>query len=278
MVLATKNTDIDCPYNEKDDVKALGARWDPERRKWYVEAGAELDDFARWLSTRVYLNCQFKDKDEVKALGARWDPERRKWCIGGSQDKAPFARWLPAAAGGAPVGGAPADGAPAAAVPSTPERRQAPPVEPVTGKKRAPEPARADQTFTCPVHGVAMNGPLSVRKGQPHNIGKQFYKCSHADNEACGLRGGFKWADGSAPFSAESCRRAESHHGMPADSIGVGVAGVWVADELRHGVPINPKRHRLDDELAAAAEEDGEETEEDDETAAPPPQPALIVD
>ena len=28
---------LDCPIYEKDDAKALGARWDPDRREWYVD-------------------------------------------------------------------------------------------------------------------------------------------------------------------------------------------------------------------------------------------------
>ena len=26
---------IECPFYEKDEAKSLGARWDPEERKWY---------------------------------------------------------------------------------------------------------------------------------------------------------------------------------------------------------------------------------------------------
>lgn len=37
------------PFNEKDQVKALGARWDPGRRQWYVPEGRDLAPFAAWL-------------------------------------------------------------------------------------------------------------------------------------------------------------------------------------------------------------------------------------
>ena len=56
---------------------------------------------------------------------------------------------------------------------------------------------------------------------------------------------GFQWADGSAPFSAASCRRAERFHGVAEGSIGVGgedgFGGEWVADELIDGKPVNKK-------------------------------------
>lgn len=36
-------------FADKDRVKALGARWDPSRRQWYVPEGRELAPFAQWL-------------------------------------------------------------------------------------------------------------------------------------------------------------------------------------------------------------------------------------
>ena len=42
-------TILDVPYREKDQAKALGARWNPELRTWYVPAGVSVEQFARWL-------------------------------------------------------------------------------------------------------------------------------------------------------------------------------------------------------------------------------------
>lgn len=36
-------------YAEKGRAKALGARWDPQVRTWYVPAGVALGEFAEWL-------------------------------------------------------------------------------------------------------------------------------------------------------------------------------------------------------------------------------------
>lgn len=36
-------------YADKDQVKALGARWDPARRQWYVPAGRDMAPFTSWL-------------------------------------------------------------------------------------------------------------------------------------------------------------------------------------------------------------------------------------
>lgn len=43
------NTVLDVPFAEKDAAKALGARWNPQLRKWYVPAGLELSLFSAWL-------------------------------------------------------------------------------------------------------------------------------------------------------------------------------------------------------------------------------------
>lgn len=42
-------TYLQVPFRDKDSAKALGARWDPAQRQWYVPAGRELAAFAAWL-------------------------------------------------------------------------------------------------------------------------------------------------------------------------------------------------------------------------------------
>jgi len=41
---------LNVPYAQKDAAKALGARWDPATKKWYVPAGKDMAPFAHWLS------------------------------------------------------------------------------------------------------------------------------------------------------------------------------------------------------------------------------------
>ena len=38
------------PYAEKDEAKALGARWNPTRKCWYVPDGKDNAPFARWIA------------------------------------------------------------------------------------------------------------------------------------------------------------------------------------------------------------------------------------
>ncbi len=37
------------PYAQKDEAKGLGARWNQERKVWYVPDGVDEAPFARWL-------------------------------------------------------------------------------------------------------------------------------------------------------------------------------------------------------------------------------------
>lgn len=41
--------DLNVPYVEKDEVKSLGAKWDPGKKVWYVPEGVDPQPFARWL-------------------------------------------------------------------------------------------------------------------------------------------------------------------------------------------------------------------------------------
>ncbi|MDD2762035.1 MAG: DUF5710 domain-containing protein, partial [Methylomonas sp.] len=39
---------LNVPYAQKDAAKALGARWDPANKKWYVPGGKSIEPFAQW--------------------------------------------------------------------------------------------------------------------------------------------------------------------------------------------------------------------------------------
>lgn len=41
--------DLKVPYAEKDTAKALGARWDAEKKVWYVKDVADLTPLSRWI-------------------------------------------------------------------------------------------------------------------------------------------------------------------------------------------------------------------------------------
>jgi hypothetical protein len=44
---------LDCPYEQRHQAKALGARWDPKIKKWYVIDPPDLTPFVPWLPDNV---------------------------------------------------------------------------------------------------------------------------------------------------------------------------------------------------------------------------------
>ena len=113
-----------------------------------------------------------------------------------------------------------------------------------------------------------MAGPFTSRNGLPHNRGRKFYKCQ---GSGCGLggQGKFLWADGTMPFSAESCRRVEKFYGQEEDSVGVGPIFGLVADHLDdEGRPVGPyhvaKRRKVEHEGSDAEADDSNVDEESD--------------
>lgn len=51
------NTYLTVPFKEKDSVKALGARWDADARRWYVPDGQDLVPFANWLPSSPHASA-----------------------------------------------------------------------------------------------------------------------------------------------------------------------------------------------------------------------------
>ena len=41
---------LDVPFPDKEQVKALGARWDRDARSWYVPNHFDVELFAHWLA------------------------------------------------------------------------------------------------------------------------------------------------------------------------------------------------------------------------------------
>jgi len=49
MTMTDDRTYLAVPYDEKDDAKQLGAKWDRQAKAWFVPAGMDLEAFAPWL-------------------------------------------------------------------------------------------------------------------------------------------------------------------------------------------------------------------------------------
>lgn len=100
--LSDKPTYIKCPYSEKNQAKALGAKWDGDNKLWYVPAGLDLTKFEKWLTPdrqtsqskpqttvatqsdeRIYLYTQPSDNDALQQLKRqgiiKFDPPLKLW-------------------------------------------------------------------------------------------------------------------------------------------------------------------------------------------------------
>lgn len=112
---------IAVPFKDKEQVKALGAKWDRKEQSWYVPPSVNLRPFARWLHAgrteptagqsgtggeeagpdaatslhRVYLAVSYEDRIAAKEAGAQWDRVARSWFAGPDADLDKLARWLP---------------------------------------------------------------------------------------------------------------------------------------------------------------------------------------
>lgn len=50
-MIASTNINLKVPFNEKDQAKSLGARWNAEAKLWYVPQGVDAAPFEKWLSS-----------------------------------------------------------------------------------------------------------------------------------------------------------------------------------------------------------------------------------
>jgi len=49
--MTATNIALKVPFNEKDQAKALGAKWNAESKHWYVPQGVNAEPFAKWFAT-----------------------------------------------------------------------------------------------------------------------------------------------------------------------------------------------------------------------------------
>ncbi|MCP4217832.1 MAG: hypothetical protein GY765_24535 [bacterium] len=48
---------LNVPYNDREEVKALGARWNPYQKLWYVPEDVNLKPFGKWIPEDDYGSC-----------------------------------------------------------------------------------------------------------------------------------------------------------------------------------------------------------------------------
>lgn len=122
VIAVRERTLIDVPFREKDEAKALGARWDRQEKSWYVPGGVDLAQFSKWTAgsesrevqeqgqqaaqavsqvkaggdqERVYLAVPYGEREVAKAAGAKWDRVAKSWYAGENADMEKLERWKP---------------------------------------------------------------------------------------------------------------------------------------------------------------------------------------
>ncbi|MCX7082048.1 MAG: DUF5710 domain-containing protein [Methylococcales bacterium] len=64
--MAATKVFLNVPFTQKDEAKALGARWDATQKKWYVLDDKDLSPFSQWQSQTV-LGSNHKKMVETPA-------------------------------------------------------------------------------------------------------------------------------------------------------------------------------------------------------------------
>ncbi|MFC7208501.1 DUF5710 domain-containing protein [Comamonas endophytica] len=97
------------PFEEKEEAKALGAKWHRQAQAWFVPAGVDTAAFSRWSHPRPvpagqerqlqpgreYLAVPYGERKAAKAAGAAWDSMAKSWYVGPRGDAQKLARWQP---------------------------------------------------------------------------------------------------------------------------------------------------------------------------------------
>lgn len=104
---------ITVPYQENEEAKDLGARWDRQQKSWYVPPEADEAPFAQWVqgaaqgieaqvtqqsqaqTERVYLTVPYGEHTAAKDGGALWDQAAKSWYMGPQADREKLEQWKP---------------------------------------------------------------------------------------------------------------------------------------------------------------------------------------
>jgi len=113
---------IAVPFKEKDEAKALGAKWDRQHESWYVPHGIDGTLFSKWprietaadsgttqpaslmshpaeqlkqADERQYLAVPYSERAVARSAGAKWDAAAKSWFAGPDADQSRIAQWKP---------------------------------------------------------------------------------------------------------------------------------------------------------------------------------------
>lgn len=93
----------------KDEIKRMGAEFDPGQKGWYVKQSvgkdkiASIQDYISSHDEAIYLKLPFTEEpqrfkqilEEIKQNGARYNPVKKRWYITEAADRSKFFTYLP---------------------------------------------------------------------------------------------------------------------------------------------------------------------------------------
>lgn len=68
--------DLNVPFDEKDEAKRLGARWDAQKKVWFVPDGMDAGALARWIPKPQATNVRSKTYFILTANRTCWKCDR----------------------------------------------------------------------------------------------------------------------------------------------------------------------------------------------------------
>jgi len=74
----TKKYTLLVPFDDKDIVKKLGAKWDSLNKNWYF-IGDLPEELKKYKSYPVHIEYEDKDIFKTKYKSLRWSPIKKNW-------------------------------------------------------------------------------------------------------------------------------------------------------------------------------------------------------
>jgi hypothetical protein len=75
------------PFEDKDIVKSLGAKWDSLNKNWYF-MGDLPEELKKYKSYPVHIEYEDKDIFKTKYKSLRWSPIKKNWLCNETDYKA----------------------------------------------------------------------------------------------------------------------------------------------------------------------------------------------
>ncbi len=80
---------LNVPYSQKDEAKALGAKWNPDIKKWYIDNRKKYNQFTKWIDgneiicDHIYIvegiHTCFRCKSPTRVIGFGFESFYEKW-------------------------------------------------------------------------------------------------------------------------------------------------------------------------------------------------------